>query len=109
MLTQQQRDTFRLAIASYNRSIDDLDINEVVSTDAEVVETRDTIEDIYSRNGRRLDRNGNRPAVPRELYKTLLGQIYIWQNVQTHKGARRGTLYVMDFGDARATFFDGEV
>ena len=38
----------------------------------------------------------------------LLGVVFKWDNIQARKGAQRGTLYVMDFGDARAAYFDGE-
>ena len=111
MLTQQQRDTFRLALASLNcysvEKVEDLDIDDML-TDEQVVETRDTIEDFFSANGRKLNRKGERPETPYEQNQTLLGIVFQWDNVQARKGARRGTLYVMDFGDARAAYFDGE-
>ena len=111
MLNQKQRDTFRLALASLNsysaERVEDLDINSVIS-DARVVETADTVEDFFKANGRKLLKNGSRPVVPREQNTTLLGVVYTWDGVQARKGARRGTLYVMDFGTARAAFFDGE-
>ena len=111
MLNQQQRDTFRLALAAHNRytieSVDDLDIDDIISDD-QIIETRETIEDFFNARGWRNDRNGNRPDVPRELNKTIVGDLYIWEDQQSRKGARRGTLFVMDFGDARACYFDGE-
>jgi hypothetical protein len=111
MLTQKNRDTFRLALASLNQfsveKIEDLDIDDMLTDDL-VVETRDTLEDFFTAQGRRLDRKGERPAVPFEQNDTLLGPVFKWDDVQTRKGARRGTLYVMDFGDARAAYFDGE-
>lgn len=111
MLTQDQRDNFRLALASYNNysatSITDLDIDDMID-DHQIVETRDTIEDFFGAQGRRLLKNGERPAVPFERNETLLGEIYVWEDVQSRKGARRGTLYVKDFGDVRAAYFDGE-
>ena len=111
MLTQEQRDTFRLALASLNcytvEKVEDLDIDDMLS-DEEVVETRDTIDDFFNAQGRKLNRKGERPEVPYEQETTLLGTVYRWENVQARKGARRGNLYVMDFGDVRATYFDGE-
>lgn len=111
MLTQEQRDQFRLALASWNdytaKTVEDLDIDDMLS-DEQVVETRDTIEDFFSAHGRKLNRKGERPEVPYEQEATLLGTLYHWENVRSRKGARRGDLYVMDFGDARAAYFDGE-
>ena len=77
--------------------------------DEQIVETRDTVENFFDARGWRNDRNGERPAVPMELNKTICGDVFVWENQQSRKGARRGTLYVMDFCDARATYFDGEV
>jgi hypothetical protein len=112
MLTQDQRDTFRLALASFNdytvKSVGELDIDNMLSDD-QIVETRDTLEDFFKAQGRKLNRRtGERPEVPFEQEATLLGVIYKWDDVQARKGARRGTLYVMDFGTVRAVFFDGE-
>jgi len=111
MLTQQQRDTFRLALASLNcygvKKVEDLDIDNML-TDEQVVETRDTVENFFSANGRKLNRNGQRPEVPYEQNQTLLGVVFQWENIQVRKGAQRGTMYVMDFGDARAAYFTGE-
>ncbi len=110
MLTQQQRDTFRLALASLNcytiKKVEDLDIDDML-TDDQVVETRETLDDFFSAHGRKLNRKGERPEKPLEQNQTLVGIVYRWDDVQPHKGARRGTLYVMDFGDARAAYFDG--
>ena len=76
MLTQQQRDTFRLALASLNcysvEKVEDLDIDDML-TDEQVVETRDTVEDFFAANGRKLNRKGERPEVPYEQNQTLLG------------------------------------
>lgn len=111
MLTQEQRDQFRLALAAWNnysaKTVEELDIDDMID-DERIVETRDTIENFFDARGRRLTRNGERPAVPMELNKTICGDVYVWENQQSRKGARRGTLYVMDFGDARACYFDGE-
>ncbi len=111
MLNQEQRDRFRLALSALNnysvRNVADLDIDDVAE-DAQVVETAETIEDFLSSRGRRLDRKGRAPYPPFEHHETLCGAVYKWDDVQARPGARRGTLYVMDFGAARAAFFDGE-
>ena len=112
MLTQEQRNAFRLALAAYNnysaKSVEELDIDDML-TDDQVVETQDTVENFFETRGRRLDRRtGERPAVPYELNKTFLGDVFVWEDVQARKGARRGNLYVMDFGSCRAAYFTGE-
>lgn len=111
MLTQEQRDNFRLALSAWSnysaKTVEELDINDIIE-DEQIVETRDTIENFFDARGRRLNRNGERPAVPLELNKTICGEVYVWENQQSQKGMRRGTLFVMDFGDARASYFDGE-
>lgn len=54
MISQQQRDTFRLALASLNcysvEKVEDLDIDHLL-TDGQVVETRDTVEDFFKAAG----------------------------------------------------------
>lgn len=110
-MTQEQRDKFRLALSAWNnysaKTVEELDIDDMIEDD-QIVETRDTIENFFDARGRRLTRSGERPAVPMELNKTIVGDLYVWENQQSRKGARRGTLYVMDFGHARACYFDGE-
>jgi hypothetical protein len=111
MLTQSQRDTFRFALAALNNytveAVAELDIDDMLADD-QIVETRDTLDNFFDAQGRRLDRRtGQRPAVPHELNTTICGDVYKWEDVQARKGARRGTLYVMDFGDVRAAYFDG--
>lgn len=100
MLTQDQRNTFRLTLAAWNnygaKTIDDLDIDDVLSDD-QIVETRETVENFVDANGQARNK------------VTFLGNVCIWDNIQARKGAARGTLFVMDFGDARASFFDGEI
>jgi len=112
MLTQNQRDTFRLALASLNcftvKTVSELDIDNMIG-DEQVVTTGETLENFFEAKGRRLNRRGDHPEVPFEKNETLCGDIYKWDDVQSHKGARRGTLYVMDFDAARAAYFDGEV
>ncbi len=109
LLTQEQRDIFRLALASLNAlGAADVSIDDCID-DGELAETLDTVEDFFAANGRKLTRSGERPAVPAELRKTPHGALVVWDGVQARKGARRGTLYVMDCGTARAAYFDGEV
>ena len=108
MLTKDQRDTFRLALASYNKlgrpvSIDDIDD---VCDDSDMVVTAETIGDFKAARG-----------APSEVFKVKVpvedvvrdcGEVLIWKNVQSRKGARRGDLYLMDLGNARACYFSGE-
>lgn len=109
MLTQDQRDTFRKAIASWNDcGSSDVEVDDFISKDEYVVETQETIANFFSANGQKLGRNGKKPDVPYEKEKTAFGDIFIWNNIQKRKGAQRGRLYVMDFGSARAAYFDGE-
>lgn len=110
MLTQQQRDTFRLALASWNKSsatVEELDISDMIEDD-QVVSTGESIDHFFSSRGRKLNRNGERPETPYELNRTKVGDLYIWEDQQSRKGARRGTLFVMNFGDYSACYFDGE-
>lgn len=108
-MRQDQRDTFRKALASYNHlGAADVEIDDMIE-DSQIVETAETVENFFDASGRKLDRKGQRPTVPYELNKTAFGDVYVWENQQRGgKGARRGTLYVMDLGDARACFFSGE-
>lgn len=109
MLNKEQRDLFRKALASYNAcGSDAVDIDDFISKDSDVVETSETLENFFDSNGRKLLRNGKIPDVPYERNITAFGEIFVWENVQKIKGARRGNLYVMDFGDSRAAYFDGE-
>jgi hypothetical protein len=111
MLTKKDRDTFRLALASLNcytiTDVSKLDIDDMI-TDEQIVETAETVEHYFEARGRRLNRKGERPETPYEKNTTLLGDVYKWDDVQSRKGARRGTLYLMDLGNARAVYFDGE-
>lgn len=111
MLNQLQRDQFRLALAADNsysvERIDDLDIDQEIE-DSQVVETRDTLDQFFSQHGRKLGRRDGKPT-GQELCRTIAGDLYKWEDVQSRPGKRRGTLFVMDFGDARACYFDGEV
>ena len=113
MLNPAQLSQFRNAVSSWhcNGSTDpeDLATAEIVSRDEDVAITRGTIEEFFAARGRRLDRHGNIPAVPRELETTPFGDLYVWRDQQSRKGCRRGTLWVMPFGEFCAAYFDGEV
>jgi len=65
---------------------------------AEVVDTRETIADFIKARGSDYD-----------LYQTEVGNLYVWENQQTRKGKRRGNLFLMDAGEIRFSYFDGEV
>ena len=99
MLTQEQRDQFRLTLSAWNNysaeNINDLDIDDMIDDD-QIVETSETIDDFFKVRG------------STKRSQTISGDLYVWYNEQVRKGARRGNLYVMDFGDARACYFDGE-
>ena len=101
MLTQENRNTFRLALASaccYSvKNVADLDISEIIE-DEGVVETAEAVSDFINRSHYKSH----------NLTNTLVGELHEFTEIQRHKGARRGTLYVMDFGHARACYFDGE-
>lgn len=111
MLNQEERDTFRLALSAYNNygveSTENLDIDDMIA-DAQIVETAETIDAFFKAHGRKLNRDGSQPETPKELERTIAGDFFKWENVQSKKGARRGTLYVMEFENACACFFDGE-
>lgn len=110
MLNQTQRDTFRLALSALNqnaKTVEELDADDICSDEA-VAETRETIEDFFNARGSRLTRFGTKPETPLEKKQTIVGTLWVWTNQQSRIGARRGDLYVMDFGDARAAYFSGE-
>ncbi len=113
MLTKAQIAQFRKAVACHNAcgSTDEeaIQFAEVISSDDQVAETRDTIEDFFTHNGRRLNRRGERFDPPWELNKNDFGDVYVWENIQKGKGNRRGTLYVMQFGEFCAAHFTGEI
>lgn len=111
MLNQSQRDQFRLALAAESNylvtDVNALDIDEII-LDSDIVETRETVEDFFSANGRKLSRRDGKPT-GEELLKTIVGDLFKWSGVQSRRGKRRGNLFVMDFGDVRACYFDGEI
>lgn len=76
---------------------------ELTEESAGVVRTQDTIENFFQSLGRRLKRDGSRPAVPFERE----GEgFYRWENVQANgAGTRRGDFWVYDAGDYRLAYF----
>ncbi len=109
MLTLDQQINFCKAVTYFN-SCENEELAEnyaeegVLENPEEVVMTLDTLEDFFKFAGRRLLRNGMRPDVPLELNVTPYGNLYVWDKVQARKGEQRKTLFVMDFGTARASF-----
>lgn len=76
---------------------------ELTEESAGVVRTQDTIENFFSTLGRRLKRDGTRPAVP---FEREAEGLYRWENVQANgAGSRRGDLYVYDAGEYRLAYF----
>src|SRR6266540_2265209 len=106
MLNQDQRDQFRNALALENCCGDETMMNtaDVVGSDEKIVATHETMDDFFAARGRTLDRKGQDAG----WNENKFGRFYRWEGVQQKKGLRRGTLYVMDFGDVRACYFDGE-
>jgi len=111
MLTDEQKTQFMMALAAHNS---DADLKEEVNIDdshcpdiEQVVDCSDTIDAFFVEQGTYRKRDGTRS---RKLHQndTCYGTIYEWRDVQARKGLRRGNLYVMDFGDRRAAYFDGE-
>ena len=64
----------------------------------DVIRTAETIDDFKSA----------RSGTPDE-YETPKGTLYVWENQQARKGKRRGNVFLLDGGDFRFTYFDGEV
>lgn len=66
----------------------------------DVVTTHDTVDEVFKARGtpKRID-----------TASTPWGTIYSWPMVQFGKGKCRGTLYLLDAGDRRLSFFSGDV
>ena len=96
MLTQNQITAFRMATAAHNlgHHEEDATLDEALCNEDEVVHTRDTAAAFIASHGR-----------PDQCENYKSGDLLVWNKVQTRKGARRGDLYVMDFGDVRAAYF----
>ena len=76
---------------------------DLTEDSAGVVRTADTIENFFQSLGRRLKRDGSRPAVP---FEREAEGLYRWENVQANgSGTRRGDMYVYDAGDYRLAYF----
>jgi hypothetical protein len=99
MLTQAQITYFRLATAANNNGgyEEDADLDDACCRDDQVAQTRDTIADFVTKCGQ-----------PHETDNYSFGNLLVWNGLQTRKGATRGNLYVMDFGEARGTYFSGQ-
>ena len=69
-----------------------------VSEPENVVETRETIADFIEARGNGFD-----------LYKTDVGDLYVWEKQQSRPGKKRGNLFLMDAGGIRYSYFDGEI
>lgn len=85
-----------------------LEMEAGIPTDfaAEIVTTAETVEDFFAAHGRRLRRDGTRPAHPFELQRSCGAEYYCWNNVQAQgKGTKRGDLFLFDAGEVRYAFF----
>ena len=96
MLTEQNRIDFTKATTFWNCGDAENDIAVIAEPD-QVVETSETVDDFKATRGE-----------PKETSTTPFGVVLIWRNQQRAKGLRRGDLFVMDFGEARGAYFDGE-
>lgn len=101
MLTQAQRDEFRTVLLANDGN---LTLEEAAAefadglavADDKIAETAETVADFAARWGRE--------ALVSEV---VCGKLHAWEGVQVAKGARRGDLFVMNFGAARAVYFTG--
>jgi len=98
-LTSDQIEKFRLATAAHNASgyEEDATIDDSLCSEDDVTATTETLADFIKSRG-----------TPANIEKYSFATLYIWENQQARKGARRGDLYVVDFGDRRAAYFSGE-
>jgi hypothetical protein len=95
MLTTEQKETFRKAVDFLNGDKSGTLECPLVDNNDDVVTTSDTVDDFKKHAG----------LVEKE---TAFGKLFVAENHQAGKGLRRGDLFVMDFGDARAAYFTGE-
>ena len=98
MLTEDQKTTFRKAVDFWNGDESGTLGCPLIVNNDEVVTTREGLGHYVQAR-----------ASAGEQAETPWGVLYIWRNVQAAKGLRRGTQCLMDFGEARAVYFDGEV
>jgi hypothetical protein len=97
MLTEEQKTDFRKAVDFWNGDKSGTLDCPLVSDNDDVAETQDTIDDFERSQG-----SAHPTATP-------WGDLCVWEGVQVAKGLRRGTSWVMDFGVARAAYFNGEL
>lgn len=95
MLTTNQKDAFRISVAALDVDGEAERVEPWMLID-DVAETAETVEDFRARWG-----------APRQA-RSAGHTVFCWDNVQTRRGATRGDLRVVDFGDARAVHFSGE-
>jgi hypothetical protein len=63
----------------------------------EVVTTAETLENFICSKGK-----------PHETIETQAGNLHIWHNQQSRPGCVRGDLFLLDVGNVRLSYFDGE-
>lgn len=98
MLNEKQINDFCKATAQYNSGDFEDEFGYVCEPD-EVAQTRNTVQDFKEGLG-----NGE----PDEILKTPAGELLVWYDRQSAKGCKKGDLFVMDYGESRAAYFDGE-
>jgi hypothetical protein len=100
MLTKDQINTFCLATSANNIGgyEEDATIDAARCNAEEVVSTHDTLADFTAKWGLLYD-----------VEEYSFGKLRLWHGIQVRKGACRGDLMIMDFGDVRAAYFTGEV
>ena len=101
MLNQNEKIAFCKALAFINTGSEELaeefDCYGICDSVGAVVETADALDHF---------RAGPAAGGKTAHEETPFGKVYVWKGVQPEgKGQRRGDLYVMDFGTARATYF----
>ena len=63
----------------------------------DVTQTAETVADFVAARSGKADE-----------YATEKGTLYVWENQQSRAGKKRGNLFLMDAGDFRLSYFDGE-
>ena len=95
MLKDEKRERLCRATAFYNSNGEEYDELDRLCEPDDVVATRDTVENFIEAWGK-----------PDEQLETPEGLLLVWENVQRRKGASRGNLFLMDFGEARGAAGD---
>ena len=97
MMTQEQNVTFRRALEMADSSTEFEAIDDrMLIAESAVTQTAESVSNFVAARG---------PATVEVCGPVKL---HVWRNVQTRKGARRGDLFVADFGDYRLAHFSGE-